>query len=235
MKLYDNTIEKLKSLLETGSAVNLPVDTGDWPDVSDRSMILRSDMAYELGSNQDPGIGLTVITASKELVPESGVKLIGPDLGEISADRPYARIAVVRVDEETLGEGQALYSIIRDLENVRYHFYPEGFMMRISASRNRESVRVATAAIKKQLGFGITGSKMIEAFCRKKQVEAVQIYYVTDTAFDFKALEKCGKEVEKITQTIDHILKNVIMDCNACSLQQVCDEVEGLRELHFGK
>jgi len=23
------------------------------------------------------------------------------------------------------------------------------------------------------------------------------------------------------------------MDCKSCSLQQVCDEVEGLRELHF--
>lgn len=233
MKLYDNIIEQVQTLLNSSQPKEIPYRDVTWSDVSDRSMILRSDMAYELGSNALPGIGLTIVTANKELVPDNGIKLIGKDLGEIKGDAPYARIAICRVDEDTLGEGQALYSTIRDFEHVRYHFYPEGFMMRISASRNKESVRVGKTAVQNGIDFGITGSKMIDAFLTKKQVEAVQLYYVTSDDFDYDALAKCAKESEKITQTIDHILKNVIMDCDACSLQKVCDEVEGLRELHF--
>ena len=38
-----------------------------------------------------------------------------------------------------------------------------------------------------------------------------------------------------ITEAIDHISKNVVMNCSSCSLQKVCNEVEGLKELHFGK
>lgn len=235
MKLYDQTIERITNLLNESTTFELPVRTSSWPDVSDRSMILRSEMAYELGSNQFPGIGATIITANDDLVSGDGVFLHGKDLQELKGDTPYARVAFVKVDEATLGEGEALYRTIRDLEYVRYHFYPEGFMMRVSPSKQIESVRIGRSALNRGLSFEITGNRLIEAFKKKPQVEAVQVHYVTDPDFDYKALSKLFTESEEITKTIDHILKNVIMDCNACSLQAVCDEVEGLKELHFKK
>lgn len=106
-------------------------------------------------------------------------------------------------------------------------------MMRVSASRQKESVRIGKAALEKGLDFTKAGNGMIQAFRRNAAVGAVHIYYVTLPGFDYKALEAYTKEAESITKTIDHILKNGIMDCGACSLQKVCDEVEGLRELHF--
>ena len=30
------------------------------------------------------------------------------------------------------------------------------------------------------------------------------------------------------------MLKDVNMDCGSCGLQEICDEIEGLREMHFG-
>lgn len=234
MKLYDETIQKIKLLLETGEGRSLPLGTAEWPQVSDRSMILRSDMAYELGGEGLPALGTTIVTDSKELVPEDGIALLGPDLPEIRKDVPYGRIALIRVGEEAMGEGQALYSAIRSLEYTRYHFYPEGFMMRVSASRHKESVRIGRAALEKGLDFAAVGTEMIRAFHINPSVEAVHIYYVTREKFDYKVLAEYGKEAENITKTIDHMLKSAIMDCSACSLQKVCDEVEGLRELHFG-
>ncbi len=235
MKLYDQTIEKVNNLLEQSAVRSLPVNGTDWPEVSDKSMILRSEMAFELGSNQNPGIGATIITANDDLVSGDGVFLHGKDLPELKRDAPYARVAIVKVDEATLGEGEALYKTIRDLEYVRYHYYPEGFMMRVSPSKQIESVRIGKAALSRGLNFEIAGNRLIEAFKKKTQVEAVQVHYVTDPNFDYKALSKLVSESEEITKTIDHILKNVIMDCGACSLQAVCDEVEGLKELHFKK
>ena len=46
MKLYDETIQKIKALLEKEESRSLPLGGAAWPQVSDRSMFLRSDLAY---------------------------------------------------------------------------------------------------------------------------------------------------------------------------------------------
>lgn len=235
MKLYDETISKLKKLLETAGGRELPVEETAWPEVSDRSMILRSEMAYELGGENLAAIGATLVTADKGLVPGDGVTLLGADLPEIQSDVPYGRIALVRVAADAFGEGEALYQAIRALEYTRYHFYPEGFMMRVSTSRNRESVRVGREALARGLDFAKTGNRMIAAFRRNAAVEAVYIYYVTKRMFDYGALLRLTGEAESITKTIDHILQSAIMDCRTCSLQKICDEVEGLKEMHLDR
>lgn len=235
MKLYDEIIQKCTALLRANECRALPPDGGGWPEVSDRSMILRSDMAYELGGAGLPATGCTLVTASEGLCPGDALTLLGPDLPEIQKDVPFARIAVVRVAPDTMGEGQALYSAIRALEYTRYHFYPEGFMLRVSSTRHKESVRIAKSALAKGLSFAKAGGRMIEAFHQNARVEAVQLTYVTLESFDYRALERHAAEAEAITKAIDHILKNAVMDCAACSLQAVCNEVEGLRALHFAR
>ena len=257
MKLYDETIMKVRGLLsgenETAPGAGgqgdlaekrsgdgsrkvrkLPHDATGWPSVSDRSMILRSDMAYELGGGSLPALGVTLVTASKDLVPGDSVYLTGPDLPEITGDAPFARIALVRVGEDTLGEGKKLYRAIRNLEYTRYHFYPEGFMLRVSSSKRRESVRIGKEALKKGLSFARTGSQMVASFHTHPEVEAVEIWYVTAKDFPYKKLDELSREGEKVTGTLDHMMQNLIMDCGVCGLKQVCDEVEGLREIHFG-
>lgn len=204
-----------------------------WPKVDDRSMILRSDMAYELGSGNLPAVGMTLVTDEESLVKEDSLYLIGDDLSEIKSDRAFARIALLRMEPGVLKEGDALYKAIRELEYTRYHFYPEGFMMRVSASKSKESVRVSKEALENGLTFEKTGSQMIEAFHEHPGVLAVSLFYITDEQFAFEKLRALQKEAEAITKAIDHIGNGAIMDCVACNLQEVCNEVEGLKELHF--
>ena len=40
---------------------------------------------------------------------------------------------------------------------------------------------------------------------------------------------------QEITRAIDHAMTAAMTDCNVCSLKKVCDEVEGIRQLHFGQ
>lgn len=232
MKLYDEIIEKLQQLVTDRDSKEFEVRDSTWP-VAEREMILRSDMAYELGGGSLPAVGATIVTADENLIGEDGITLVGSDLREIDEDTPFARIAVVRVDENTIGEGNALYNAIRSLEYTRYHLFPKGFMMRVSSSRNRESVRVSREAVTDGISFAETGNMMISAFHKNPNVKAVHIYYFTKKDFDYKALKSMAEESEEITRAIDHIFKNLIMDCRACNLQEICDEVEGLRELHF--
>ena len=233
MKLYDESIKSLLCGLDLTYATKLDIVNANWEDVGDHNLILRADMAYELGGGTHPAVSAMGVTSNTDFVSEDEVLLIGPDLKDIKEDQPYARIAIVRVAEDSMGDGNALYNAIRKIEYVRYHINPRGYMTRISAKNSREPVRVSAAAIKEGLGFAQVGKLFVDTYHENKNIEAVKLIFITDPNFDYKSLSDQAKHLEDITGTIDHIFKNVMMDCGSCSLQKVCDEVEGLRELHF--
>lgn len=233
MKLYDPILRELLAGLETYPVRRLNKEKGSsWKDAGREAMILRSDMAYELGKGTLPALGSTILTMDKELVPEDEILLYGEDLKEIRKDRPYARIAAVRMKQGSLGEGNELYNEVRKTEYTRYRLFPEGFMMRVSAFQEREAVRVGRQALEKGLGFAQVGSMFLTAYHRNPKVEAVKLIFITRKEFPWPELGGYIRKAEQITRAIDHVLKNLSMDCNACSLKQICDEVEGLKELH---
>ena len=233
MKLYDETIKCITSSLEGQPLKKLDIVNANWTDAGDHNLILRADMAFELGGGTHPAVSAMGVTASSELVPADEVYLLGPDLSEIKEDQPYARIALVRVAEDSLGDGNVLYNAIRKIEYVRYHINPKGYMTRISASNGRDPVRVSREAIEGGLGFAQVGKHFLDTYHENKNIEAVKLIFITQPDFDYKALAEQSRQLEGITGAIDHIFKNVMMDCGSCSLQKICDEVEGLRDLHF--
>ena len=234
MKLFDEIIESFLKLTK-GFEKKEYFKLEDWPDTDERSMILRSDMAYELGGAMKPGYGCTLVTTNASIVPKDAVYVIGKDIKEIKEDSPYTRVALVLIDDEKMGKGEQLYSSIRGIEFTRYHFYPKGFMMRVSVSKNKETVRVSKKALGEGLTFSKAGSTMIKQFKKNPFVRAVQIYYITEEKFDYKAIEKLTIDASNRIETIDHILQTPMTDCKVCNLQEICNEVEELRELHFKK
>lgn len=235
MRLYDEMIHESLGLLEAYQGRQLQTEgTGSWKDIGKESMILRSEMAYELGGDNLPAIGSQMLTADPKLVPEDEIILYGKDLPEIRSNTAYARLALVRVRDDVMGEGDALYNQIRRLEYTKYHMYPEGYMMRISAASEREMVRIGKNALRKGLDFEKIGKMFLQSYHKNPTVEAVKLIFVTMEDFPYRELEKKAKKAEQITRAIDHIMKDIAMNCQSCSLKQICDEVEGMRELHFG-
>lgn len=235
MKLYDPIISDILSLCQHASARNLPIGPVDWPDLGKDNLIFRQDMAYELGGSGDRyfALGATAVTDDPALVAEDEIVLIGKDLPEMTADTSYARIALVRVAPDTLGEGNALYNAIKQMEFVRYHVSPEGFMTRVSLINGTESTRVSKKALEKGLTFTQVGNRMLGQFHKNARIDSVKLIFITDPCFPFSAQKEAVREIEEITRAIDHILKNGMTDCDSCSLQKVCEEVEGMKELHF--
>lgn len=234
MKLYDSTIKEILKLIDSYDYRTYEYYKSDWPSAGERSVIFRLDSAYELGADLNAGLGATILTDNASLVDKDEVIVCGRDLPDIDKDSSYIRCALIRVAEEKMGEGNSLYNAIKKMEYVRYHFCPEGFMVRASAAQKKESVRVAKSAIEKGISFSKIGNAMIEKFHENDAVEAAKILFITEESFPYSDFEKLIRESDKITDTIDHMLKELKMDCDICSLKQVCDEVEGLRELHFG-
>lgn len=234
MKLYDECLIGVEELLADFPVTPLPLEkAGNWKDLGNNQVLFGSDTAYELGGKGKPAISSIALTDQEAFVPKDEVFLIGKDLSELTEDAPYARIAFLRAGDEALGSGQKLYSCIRKIEYTRYHLNPEGFMMRISSFSHREAVRVSRDALKKGLGFTQVGKLFIDAYKRQPAVEAVKLFFITDPDFPYDKLEAIMERSEQITTALDHLMRDVKMDCHTCSLKEVCDEVEALVDNDF--
>lgn len=231
MKLYDECLTGVDELLANYPVKELNIGMGaEWCDAGKNQIIFQNDTAFELGGGTLPAVSSIALTDSADFVNGDEVLLIGDDLPDIKKDSPFARIAMIRVDEEAMGNGDALYQAIRKIEYARYHLNPEGYMMRISAFTHREAARVSKKAIKDGIDFAKVGRLFIDEYKKRAQVKAVKLLFVTAPDFPYDRLNEIMEKSEKITTALDHIMRDVKMDCSTCSLKDVCEEVEALCE-----
>lgn len=238
MQLYDNDIRELKQYLKSYPVRRLAVGNQSklWQQDSPEKLLLRGDMAYELGGGTLPAVSGLAYTSSAELVPETGMFLCGSDLPEITGNTAYARLTLVRLkDESGLTQDEQWYEAMRRIEYVRYHVYPSGFMSRISAMKEREPVRVSKKALEQGLDFAKVGTCFLEEYGKQPEVAAVELLFITLPDFPYSELHKRAHRWGQITESLNHIFQNLKMDCSVCGLKEICDEVEGLKELHFGR
>ncbi len=235
MKLYDSVIRSTRELLSLQKPRIWNYDErGAWPDAGVSELVLQRDAAYELGGGGLPAVNYTCVTTDDSLIGENQVVLYGLDLREIKKDAPYARIALIRTAQ--LGEDEeAAYKAIRDMEFVKYHVFPRGYMFRISSEDFREQVRVSKTALKRGISFRSVGFDFIRQYLKNPNVLQVKVIFVTAAGVPYKELQGNAKKTADITRTLTHILDGMPADCGSCSLKSVCDEVEGMRELHFGR
>ncbi len=107
-----------------------------WPMLTKDELILRGDMAFELGGDTYEAVSGLAFTTNKSIVPQSFVKVIGPDIKDIKADCSYARITLIRLSDNRLNASDdALYRVMRKVDFVRFHIHPKGYMMSIRSSQ----------------------------------------------------------------------------------------------------
>ena len=205
-------------------------------------LILRSDMAYELGGDGKAAVSGIAFTTDTDLISENGVFLIGRDLPDISEDTPYARFTFLCLDpqrclreesEQSKQNAQALYGLLRKMEYTRYHIFPEGYMMRISSVKEREPVRISRRTLDEGMDFSGIGACFEDAYRQHSQVLFVQTYFITAPHADYRTLGETARRFEEITESMNSIFHGLSMDCSTCAQKTVCDEIDGMRELHL--
>ena len=134
---------------------------------------------------------------------------------------------------EDTEDDQKLYNLIRKTEYVKYHYFPDGYMIRTSSRSHKEAVRVSKDAVKKGISFQNVGNLLINKYKENPAVKGVKVIFITSPEADHKAFEEIAQKNNSITETLNHIMNNVNFDCDTCNLKPVCDEVDGMRELHF--
>ncbi len=233
MKLYNEQISNVLTLLQKENGRKLITEGTPWPEAGKQNLVLRGEMSYELGAGTLPAVSFLGVTSLKELVPADDAFLYGRDLAEIKADAPYARITLLRVEDQLMNRGEEIYDAMRRFINTRYHVNPSGFMNRISTGSKHEPVRISKVALDQGLSFAKVARLYMDAYREHKEVIAVQVIFVTLPDFNYAELTKLAQKNEEITLSLDHILRDVKMDCTTCKLQSICNEVDGMKELHF--
>ena len=225
MRLYNNLINDIKSLLKSSKLLS----DGNLLNTSNKnSIILLSDTAFELGGNNKSCVsGLAV---SSDMSFSNSVHLLGNDLNKIKADSPFAKFVFIQV--ENFENEQDTFDKIKELEGLRYRLSVDGFMTRASALNMREQIRVSKKAIKSGVTLADYGKTLLNKYLEFDYVKSAEIYFATD--FDeFEKLNSISKKISQTTSALNHIFDNVMFDCSTCNLKEICDEVDGLKELHL--
>lgn len=223
MNFFDSLIDEVYSLLG-GKTIETSSVIGDgWNDTGYSQVILQRDTAFELD-----GTGFNLVT-TRPIKDE--ILVVGDDLGNISGKRAFARISVVQIENED--DQQKAYNLIRKIEYVKYHTFPEGYMMRTASRSHKEAARVSKSALKNDIDFSRVGSLFIKKYKEIPAVKAVTVIFITDSSVDFSGISDLALKSNAITETLNHVMNSVNFDCDTCNLKAVCDEVEGMKELHF--
>lgn len=216
--IIEDTYKTLDSLPQKEYAISEP-----WKDAGNSQVVLLRDTYTELD-----GVGYNIVTT--EEVNDS-IVIIGEDISKLKGKVSFARISVIQIDE--CDSEQNSYNLIRKIEYTKYHTFPDGYMIRTSSRSHNESVRISSQSVRNGIDFQKIGSLYINKYKENTAVKAVRVYFVTDKNADYSAFQRIAEKNNRITETLNHVINNVNFDCDVCNLKPICDEVEGMRELHF--
>ena len=224
MKFFDLLILETEKFISPFLKKELEVSKS-WVDVGQAQVIMRRDTAYEL-----EGVGFNLVTSDN--VTDS-IVVVGDDLEEIKDNRRFARICIVQIEDSD--DEQKAYGLIKKIDYVKYHTFPDGYMMRSTSRSHKEAVRVSKQALQDGADFGKIGSLLIEKYKEIPAVKGVKVLFITAKEADYSESERIAEKNYAITETLNHIMNSVNFDCDTCNLKAICDEVEGMKELHFNK
>ena len=156
-----------------------------WAETSRNELVMLREAAYELGGSAKSAVSYSCFTTDERLVGPDEVWLYGPDLSEIRGDCAFARIVLFSIQD--VGEEDEAYRALQDIEFVKYHVFPKGYMIRALSEDNREQVRVSRDAIRSGISFRNVGFDYIRRFREKKNVRGVRVIFVTAPEADYPA------------------------------------------------
>lgn len=209
-----------------------------WPVSREYELLLQKETAYELGAGNKDAVNFTLVTTDSSFFNGDEVVVYGPDLPDIKGPVSYCRITMLLttdIESDDEEDTETAYRAIQEMDFVKYHVFPKGFMIRTSSQNGREQVRVGTKALKAGMTFERVGGSFIRQYKLNENVRNVKVIFITAEDADFAKLKATSKKVADITSSLSKILEGMPTECGSCGLRDICEEVEGLKELHFGQ
>lgn len=195
-----------------------------WEDVGRNEIVMQREAAFELH-----GIGFELFTSDK--LGKDEIIVVGEDLKDLKNGTLFARVSLIELD--SVSDEQTAHDTVKKIEYIKYHYFPKGYMVRTNSLSSEENVRVSKKAVKEGISFEKAGSLLISKYKENSAVKAVKLFFITDKTVNYTALNSLSEKSREITSALDRVIRNLNLDCDTCKLKAICDEVEGMKELHF--
>lgn len=231
MELFTGTIESLRAFVDTAPQKTTWSEnpSGRWPTGGGRNIVLKEDMALELGSPEKESVSCLLWTENLPGIADGRITLIGPDFPESEGKSlPFGKVVLVGVEGFT--EDNA-YDRHKELDFLRYDLDLKGFMMRAVSQYMREWCRISREALVQGFSATVLGSALMALFKDRPYVKAVEVIFFTSSTSDVSRLREITAPAEQIIAAMNKMASEMDFECGSCDYQDVCDEAEGLKRM----
>lgn len=227
--LFDIQIKSILDLCSYSQIYSMNTES-QWSYTKREPFLMDKECVLELGKFPLKSTNMTLITEDFNLINDGEIWINGPDIPEMTGNHsPYGKIVLLQSDVLSFEDP---YPKLKDLEHIRSKIHFTDVMQRASSERNREHIRISRRAMDNGVSLYKLGTSALQMYKENEYVKAAQIIYLTGENSPYDELNEIAIEADRISQALNTVLDGLDLDCGNCDLSAICDEVEGLRDLH---
>lgn len=230
MNIFDGYIKETLQILDTYEMKPLEKQGALLGLVKRPSFLMDKDTAVELGGYPKESVNLIVGTSDMEI--EDGIFVIGDVSLDNKTHVSFGKAVLIQTEDFP---DEKIYDFTQETLMTDTSLRFEDVMLRTSPKHYYTNLKVS----KKAMANGFSFDKMAETvqaeFKKISGVKKVMVVLFAGNSPIYKQLLPIAENVKDVTVTLNHIFDGIDMDCGSCAWSDLCDEVEGLRELHKRK
>ncbi len=227
MDIFDSLIKNTIDVLNDYSMVPLNINVEPW-DILDKNIYLfDKDTKVELGGYPKESVNMLIQSSNNFL---DGDYIIGNEkLLDKERHLSFGKIVLLKIKDI---EEDKIYDFTQEvlLKESKSNF--KEIMTRVSAKHYFVNYKISKTAIKEGFSFAKIASAIHKQFMQIDAVEKVSVVFILGDGDIYKKLLPIAERAKEVTITLNHIFDSVNMDCHSCTMNDICDEVQGLRKLH---
>jgi len=232
--VFDSYLDQVKAMLNAKDVrakaqVYAFNESQTWPR-TERQIILNHETAIELGHPSTESLSFLMWTESAGKINDNNITIIGPDLDQINVERiPYGKIVLVKIHD--FDEDNA-YQRFEKMDHLKYKSELEGYMLRSVPQDFKEWSRVSKKALKSGFSLKKMGNELIRDLKEIEFVDEVEIIFITSSKEDVRRFKPIAETVGKAIQAMNKMFVDLEYDCEHCGFKDVCNEIEGMKDMH---
>lgn len=236
MNIFDKYISDIQKILAHQKISRLNFSENEWKLTEKNTFLMERDTAIELGGY--PKESVNIIVPSSDLYNlislEEGIYSIG-DTSLLSG----------KISEKHISFGKIVFLKTKDLKEDDFYSFTQSelltdsrirmsdIMLRQSPAHYNTNLRISKKALKNGFNAEIMAATVYKAFKNMEHVSNVTVLLIFGDSMPYKELLEAAENIKEATLTLNHIFDGINMDCGHCDVKEICNEIEGMRELHM--
>ena len=235
MNIFDNYILAIQNALSLAEISRLDFSKIKWELTEKNTFLMERDTAIELGGY--PKESVNIIVPSSDMYSlinfDDGIYCIGDPslLSKKAVEKHISFGKIVFLETNGLAE-KDYYDFTQSELLTDSRVRMKDVMLRQSPVNYNTNLRISKKAVKNGFDAKIMGTVIYDAFHALENVSHVTVLLIFGDSPLYRQLFEIAENIKEATLTINHIFDGITMDCGRCDVKEICNEIEGMRELH---